>query len=497
MNSRIWWIVLMAIFTLTSFGTANAQETLWFGSFTDPRSWGIWQGNWNWGWAEDSAMMIIFPDGSYVIRTGSDLSREDTSISNPLAPGTPGWVPNSAWIDVSYRFEDPTTMVINSSTSYGTGTFSTFWKIRQFIPEEQQLCPTINSWMVPGMAGGVTEVGTPMNLRSEPTTSSAILEELDTAEQFWVIGDPTCAEGYTWWFVESLVTGQSGWLAEGTVELGHFIYPIPRIEDSPVFENYAASSPAISVPVIPVTPEVEGAVSCESPAPGLYPGATTVTSADASVWGVARFDTTHTRANSLVATLFEGTTVTVTGAPDCDHEGNVMWPVGFNEWSGWIYEYALVPADPSVVYYAPNTYTFIAQLGQAIARGENMTGPILNITDVGVYVKDVAEGRNGPIKLICALTSAITAGDGYISDTVGENEATCMLVEMIAATGEMAIVGEVVAGPFFVIAGILNSPDTYIDPWLSDIHTFIDSHPLLRTYCSLTGTDCSYILGPD
>lgn len=497
MNSRIWWIVLTAIITLASFGAVNAQETLWFGSFTDPRAWGIWQGTWNWGWSEESAMMVIFPDGSYVLRTDTDLNREDTSIPDPLILGTPGWVPNSAWIDVSYSFEDPTTMVINLSTSSSTAIYSTFWNIRQIVPEEQNLCPTVRSWMIPGLAGGVTLVGTPMNLRSEPTTSSVILEELDTTERFWVIDNPTCAEGYTWWFVESLVTGQSGWLAEGTVDLGHFIYPIPNIEDAHIFENYAASGPTISVPITSVISEPAEAINCESSAPGLYPGATTVTSADASVWGVTRFDSVHTRANSLVASLFEGTTVDITGSPDCDNEGNVMWPVEFGEWSGWVYEYALVPADPTVIYYLPGSYPFITQLGQAIANGENMTGPILNIIGVGVYVKDVAYGQNGPLKLICALTSAITAGEGFISDAAGENEATCMLVEVITATGEMVIAGEIVAGPFFVIAEILNSPARYIDPWLSDIHTFIDSHPLLRTYCSLAGTDCSSMLGRD
>lgn len=58
--------------------------------------------------------------------------------------------------------------------------------------------------------------GNPRRLRAAPSTSAAVLAQLIDGIEVEVINDNlVCADGYNWWEVRIIATGQTGWLAEG------------------------------------------------------------------------------------------------------------------------------------------------------------------------------------------------------------------------------------------------------------------------------------------
>ncbi len=61
--------------------------------------------------------------------------------------------------------------------------------------------------------GGYARVSTNvLNMRSSPSLSASVVQELHNGNSVNVIGGPICADGYTWWQVKMFLTG---WSAEG------------------------------------------------------------------------------------------------------------------------------------------------------------------------------------------------------------------------------------------------------------------------------------------
>lgn len=64
--------------------------------------------------------------------------------------------------------------------------------------------------------GDVAKVGNDrLNLRSEPSTSGDIVTELEPGTQVAITGEPIEAENYTWYPIEVVETGKTGFVAEG------------------------------------------------------------------------------------------------------------------------------------------------------------------------------------------------------------------------------------------------------------------------------------------
>lgn len=60
-------------------------------------------------------------------------------------------------------------------------------------------------------------------VRDLPSTSGAVLYQIDSGSVFDVIGPAACGDGYRWWHISAL--GRAGWTAEGD-ETGYFLEPI-------------------------------------------------------------------------------------------------------------------------------------------------------------------------------------------------------------------------------------------------------------------------------
>lgn len=69
----------------------------------------------------------------------------------------------------------------------------------------------------------------PLNVRSEPGTSSDRIGEIAAGGLFYVLSGPRCTALYSWYRVEFSAGGQTarGWIAEGSVSEGYFTEPYP------------------------------------------------------------------------------------------------------------------------------------------------------------------------------------------------------------------------------------------------------------------------------
>ena len=64
----------------------------------------------------------------------------------------------------------------------------------------------------------VSVIEGPLNLRSEPTTESDIVTELETGAILTVLSGPEEGEGYVWWQIVDESGGNQGWVAEDFIE---------------------------------------------------------------------------------------------------------------------------------------------------------------------------------------------------------------------------------------------------------------------------------------
>ena len=78
-----------------------------------------------------------------------------------------------------------------------------------------------------------TDPPLPNKIRSQSSTSGELIGQVQPGENVLVVDGPTCADGYTWWFVRSL-DGLEGWTVEGDsagywlVDLISTWYPLPK-----------------------------------------------------------------------------------------------------------------------------------------------------------------------------------------------------------------------------------------------------------------------------
>jgi len=70
-----------------------------------------------------------------------------------------------------------------------------------------------------------TDPPLPNKIRSQPAISGELIGQVQPGENVQVVDGPTCADGYTWWFVRSL-DGLEGWTVEGDNEGYWLVDPI-------------------------------------------------------------------------------------------------------------------------------------------------------------------------------------------------------------------------------------------------------------------------------
>jgi hypothetical protein len=94
-------------------------------------------------------------------------------------------------------------------------------------PGAPEITLKLNDWAMVS-----TDPPLPNKIRSQPGTSAELIGQVQPGENVLVVDGPTCADGYTWWFVRSL-EGLEGWTVEGDNEGYWLVDPIYAWYDLP------------------------------------------------------------------------------------------------------------------------------------------------------------------------------------------------------------------------------------------------------------------------
>ena len=105
------------------------------------------------------------------------------------------------------------------------------------VGAESEQCQGCSDYMTIGEQGRVTYTdGTPLRVRSRPSLSGAILDNMPEGSYFTVTGPATCNDGYAWWQVRS-GNGVDGWSAEGDSEY-YYMEPMGFANDDSDGSDY-------------------------------------------------------------------------------------------------------------------------------------------------------------------------------------------------------------------------------------------------------------------
>lgn len=110
-----------------------------------------------------------------------------------------------------------------------SGTINTPTGQQYFDPHAPGVCEGQVTRLWPGAEGRVTNQGDGLKLRTEPKIQKKNAKEaMSSGYRFYVVGGPTCSDGYTWW----QITGPkgTGWSAEKN---GEGVWWMAPIEEAP------------------------------------------------------------------------------------------------------------------------------------------------------------------------------------------------------------------------------------------------------------------------
>ncbi|MBL8165205.1 MAG: hypothetical protein JNJ61_24700, partial [Anaerolineae bacterium] len=123
---------------------------------------------------------------------------------------------------------------------------------RLTLAQPSAACPdTLAARLTPGGTGQVS-AGTAHAIYEHPTQTSAVAGEMQAGEAFYVYSGPTCAEGFSWYYVSS-ASGLTGWTVEA-VDDTYVLEPVisvPAAPESTRFEAGAVSFQGVSLTVEP------------------------------------------------------------------------------------------------------------------------------------------------------------------------------------------------------------------------------------------------------
>ena len=112
-------------------------------------------------------------------------------------------------------------------------------------PEGRAVCTgAMNTRLESGMVARVRATGLPVNVRNQPTATSAKVGQITPGDTFDIVGAYTCAENLVWWPI--LYGDVSGWAAEG----GNNVY---WVEPTDARVALATATPAALVAATPIS----------------------------------------------------------------------------------------------------------------------------------------------------------------------------------------------------------------------------------------------------
>jgi hypothetical protein len=152
-----------------------------------------------------------------LVRTAARRGEAAANISDAVAisaPVTPTVMPTKWWIKMT---------VTSSPTPWGL-TAPTL----PLVPSASNCQAQFSSPLKAGIYAYISLAPPlPNRLRSDASLSTTYLGQIEPGEGLKVIDGPVCADGYSWWLVESLQDGLRGWTVEGKSS-EQWILPCPN-----------------------------------------------------------------------------------------------------------------------------------------------------------------------------------------------------------------------------------------------------------------------------
>jgi hypothetical protein len=263
---------ILTIFLLLFLTPVLAQDQ------TDSRLWGIWKqvsanGHSTIGDGFDILQMFT-PTGAWGVQYIEGISYGDYTATDGVIylNGTSEYAERVDWSDaIRYEYTGRHLRLYDFA---GDGMVEEYERITRFTALGFIHCPaSVKSTMFVGAYGHVAYTdGSSSRVRSDPGLSSEVLELLDEGAGFLVVGEPACADGYTWWPINSNPynpgsgrdnSTRSGWIAEGADGVA-FIEPIGWVDRSLLRQN-------VSGDVDELMQEAAEQLGATYYAPGEYP----------------------------------------------------------------------------------------------------------------------------------------------------------------------------------------------------------------------------------
>ncbi|KXK23288.1 MAG: SH3 type 3 domain protein [Chloroflexi bacterium OLB15] len=155
------------------------------------------------------------PDVDSLTRTVALFDTTVQVLAGPICDGEMNWW----YVRVPYGVTDQnaeTTQFVNGWLGEGYPLENYWLEPLGVVPTPINYCPRALRLVAGDRAATTYSDGVPRSLRAAPSTSAAVIQPLIAGIAFDIIdGAAVCADGFNWWHVRLLVSGQEGWLAEG------------------------------------------------------------------------------------------------------------------------------------------------------------------------------------------------------------------------------------------------------------------------------------------
>ncbi|MEZ4668207.1 MAG: hypothetical protein R3E39_09860 [Anaerolineae bacterium] len=218
----------LAVATLVTLLVLSGSLTVHAQNQTDRRLWGIWKevtlnGTPSADDYEYDSVLVLTPMGDWFeqLLEGSPSGTYTADGQQLTLNGVSTYIETTSFSQtVRYEFVGDHLRTYDLDVQ---GYVQDFEKLESFTTLDFVHCPSsIPSKMIIGAnAAKTNRDDTPTPLHARPTQSSEVLGAVPDAFGFLVVGEPVCAEGYTWWPVSSGFSKtadgseQLAWVAEG------------------------------------------------------------------------------------------------------------------------------------------------------------------------------------------------------------------------------------------------------------------------------------------
>lgn len=334
-------------------------------------------------------------------------------------------------------------------------------------------CPAWHTNLYVGALANVVHIGGYFSLDSyaQPGWNGGYVVDYHQGMTLHVLDGPVCVDGAIWWQVEpywEYTYGEPSWVPE-TIAGSRYLVRITAdpSDDTAVYDPlYALQTVGWFIePMVPlrVYTEPSGTSTVQEV---IWPGTAYEVygqNADASMYQIWTPVGTAWICNDSNYIRYNDHFLRV------PIESNTTFECGYDQLEFDVEE-AFVVAGAQT--YQPGEYQYADEIAELVEDTPNASG-LVDFVSTVLFVKEVRDQSVNRLDVVCAFVTILSSDD--------ESQAICLIYDI----GHTVLVGEPLVGLPFIMAEITANHEKYIDWWVDDINTFVDTMPMTRLYCYL------------